>query len=82
MWIKYIKEIFHSVGRSVIITINDFSNVNVSAMENSVIRTLKDQYMQKWNTQLDRSSKGQNHKLFKPEIAFESYLIKYPKKIY
>ena len=81
-WIKYIREILHSVGRSDILAVRDFSNVNVSAMKNSVIRTLKDQYKQKWNSQLEKSSKGQNYKLLKAELAFEIYLTKFPKKIY
>ena len=68
--IKYIREIFNSVGRSDILTINDFSNVNITAMKNSVIRTLKDQYKQRWNSQLENSSKGQNYKLLKTDIAY------------
>ena len=51
-------------------------------MKNSVIRTLKDQYKQRWNSQLENSSKGQNYKLLKTDIAFESYLSNYPKKVY
>ena len=81
-WIKYIREILHSVGRSDVLEIRDFKNVNIAALKNSVIRTLKDQYMQNWETKLEKSSKGQHYRLLKHEMAFEGYLSKYTKKIY
>ena len=62
--------------------IRDFTNVNIAALKNSVIRTLKDQYMQNWETKLEKSSKGQHYRLLKNEMAFEGYLSKYTKKIY
>ena len=81
-WIKYIREILHSVGRSDVLEIRDFTNVNIAALKNSVIRTLKDQYMQNWETKLEKSSKGQHYRLLKNEMAFEGFLSKYTKKIY
>ena len=42
-WIKYIGGILHSVGRSDVLEIKDFTNVNIAALKNSVIRTLRDQ---------------------------------------
>ena len=37
-----------------------------------------DQYQQKWNTGLQKSSKGINYRIFKNSITLESYLLKLP----
>ena len=35
---------------------------------------LIDQFKQIWNSSIETSSKGRNHKLFKEELKFENYL--------
>ena len=71
-WIKYIKQILDSTGFSDI-WLNQSTNLSKHP-QLLVKQTLKDNFLQDWNSQLQNSSKGKQYNLFKDTIIREPYL--------
>ena len=44
-------------------------------------QTLQDQFIQKWYSSIDNSSRGQYYKLFKNQFGIENYLLRLPETI-
>jgi len=80
-WLSFIKSIFDDCGMS-----NIWYSQSLYPKEwilLSVEQRLKDQFKQKWWTEINMSSKGLCYKYFKNELVFEKYLsVLSPKYIY
>ena len=79
-WINYIEKILQDVGRCDLWT--RVTIENPYATKYAIIRTLKDQYIQKWVTLMQNSSKGKLHSAFKDGITLEKYLLTLSKNKY
>ena len=72
-WINYIEKILQDVGRCDLWTCVTIENPY--ATKYAIIRILKDQYIQKWVTLTQSSSKGKLYSAFKDGITLEKYLL-------
>ena len=79
-WINYIEKILQDVGRCDLWTCVTIENPY--ATKYAIIRTLKDQYIQKWVTLMQNSSKGKLYSAFKDGITLEKYLLTLSKNKY
>lgn len=73
-WISFVKSIFDNIGMSEI-----WDNVNfytLNALKDIVKQRLQDQFIQKWFSDTDNSSRGKYYSNFKTEFCFEPYLIR------
>ena len=79
-WIKYIKLILGSTGFSDI----QLNKATILSKHTHLVvkQTLKDNFLQDWNSQLQNSSKGKQYNLFKDTINREPYLTLIPKHMY
>ena len=77
-WIQKIKEIFEETGRPDI-WLNESPNTSTTRI---IKQNLMDQYQQKWNACVEKSSKGINYRIFKNEISLENYFLKLPVNLY
>ncbi|MEW8546068.1 MAG: reverse transcriptase family protein [Candidatus Thiodiazotropha sp.] len=79
-WIAYIKQILISVGKP------DLFNQSLisypKATKSKIVTTLKDLFVQDWNSKMNTSSKSRNYNIFKHDQIFESYLITLPRYFY
>lgn len=77
-WILCIKNILDSCGFSNVW--NEQTFINIKWLKAIVDQRLKDQYIQKWQSNMRDSSKGLFYSIFKTEFGFEKYLALLPKK--
>ena len=77
-WVTKVKQILDECGNSEI-WISQMPTPNLSKM---VAETLKNQFYQKWNSDLNKSSKGRNYGFFKESIKLEEYFLKLSLKFY
>lgn len=73
-WILKIQDILEESGRRDI-WLNQIPNPNTGTL---IKQILKDQYLQSWNTKLEKSSKGLNYRIFKDSINLEQYFLQLP----
>jgi hypothetical protein len=71
-WLNHIKNILNQTGHTYIWTYQN--SLLLTNTYKHVKRVLIDQFVQKWHSQLENSSKGINYRLFKNDISFEAYL--------
>lgn len=76
-WICYIKSIFDDIGCSEIWNIQ--GNVNINFLKLLVKQILQDQFIQKWYSDIDASSRGNFYSKFKIEFRLEPYLLRLKK---
>lgn len=80
-WIQNIIHILQSVGRNDLWLL-DKEIEHPRSIKSSILRTLKDQYIQKWSSSLQLSSKGKTYSIFKESIQLEPFMIHIPKLHY
>ncbi len=68
-WVKCVRNILESVGRNDL-WLNE-EMLHPIATKSAIIRTLKDQYIQKWVASTQTSSKGKTYKKFKDSLEME-----------
>lgn len=78
-WTQSIKDILISVGRPDLF--NFQLNVTHKSINKIIKRTLIDQYIQTWHTDVLKTNKGRTYFLFKKNTDFENYLIKLPRNL-
>ena len=73
-WINYVKSIFDETGNSEIWQVQE--NVNLNFLKFNVKQILHDQFIQKWFSDIDNSSRGKFYSKFKTDFCMEPYLIR------
>ena len=73
-WISYVKSIFDEIGLSFIW--NDQLPIEKNVLKNIVSSKLNDQFIQKWFSQMNNSSRGLFYSEYKTEFGLEKYLLK------
>ena len=78
-WVQNVENILNNCGLS-----NIWQSQNISFSKKwltaKVKQIHKDQFLQKWSSQLEDSNISINYRLFKKDFKFEPYLIKLPYK--
>ena len=77
-WLMFLKTIFDSIGKSDV-WLNQGYQSKIHLCETSE-RCLKDQFLQNWNSEMLKSSKGRTYSSYKTSFEIEDYLRKLPKK--
>lgn len=72
-WTKNLKEIFDSLGYSNI-WITQGDGLNEKWVVKTIERKLQDQFIQKWEQDINNSSKGLTYKIIKTSFGYEQYL--------
>ena len=70
-WLQHIKSTLCNIDRNDIWLNQQNLYGNIKCV---VKNTLTDQFIQRWQSQLQQSSKGKNYNVFKETISFENYL--------
>ena len=78
-WNSYIRNILIDVGRHDI-WLNQ-SNITSKHLNILVKQTLKDQYIQTWNSAMTNSCKGTIYRSFKTALTFEKYITVLPRNL-
>jgi hypothetical protein len=78
-WFNSIKSILNNVGLGYVW--NDQNPVNVKWLKYQVFLTLKDQFVQKWRSEVWHSGKCINYRIFKSDFTFENYLLHLPENL-
>lgn len=79
-WISNVRNILAHSGRNDI-WVNQ-SNAEIFPVKYVIKRNLLDQFLQKWQSNLNNSTKGMNYSIFKDSVEFEKYFILLPKHLY
>jgi hypothetical protein len=79
-WLSFIEGILNDCGLGYVFQ-NQDPNTNIYQLIDMVKRTLMDQFRQKWYAEVNRMDKCVSYRAFKNTLAFENYLIKFPKDI-
>jgi hypothetical protein len=74
LWITFIQHIFDSCGFSNIWSDQTSTMSDVKWITAVINERLKDQYIQKWENDIDNSSKGQIYKKFQQNFGFQKHL--------
>ena len=69
IWVAKVKQILDDCGMSEIWT----AQSPTSHLSKIVMERLKDQFTQKWNSNLNNSTKGHNYGIFKERIQLETF---------
>ena len=77
-WLSCIKNILDTCGYSNVW--NEQAFINIKWLKITVEQRLKDQYIQKWQSDIHDSSMGKIYSIFKTEFGLEKYLNILPKK--
>ena len=77
-WVTKIKQILDECGMSEV-WLTQTPSQNIPKI---VSETLRNQFCQKWNSDLNNSSKGRNYGIFKESINLEEYFLKLRPKLY
>lgn len=72
-WLNCIESIFNDVGLSYIFE-NQIGFIDVKY----ITQILHDQFIQKWFSDIENSSRGEFYGLFKKNFRLENYLLKLP----
>ena len=72
-WISCIESIFNDIGMGHVFANQDNTDYNLK-----IRQILQDQFIQKWYSEIQQSSRGQFYSSFKGQFGFEKYLIKIP----
>ena len=72
-WMCCIEKILNTCGLSYIWQ-NHVSNMNVKWLKCVIKQNLQDQFLQKWYSDMNNSSKGQVYRIFKQNFGMEHYL--------
>ena len=70
-WVSFIESIFNDTGMGHVFANQDNADYNLIIKQN-----LQDQFIQKWYSDTQQSSRGQFYLSFKGQFCFEKYLIK------
>jgi hypothetical protein len=73
-WMNYIKSIFDETGFSNIWDGQKY--INPEFLKVTIKQRLQDQYIQKWFSDIDNSSRGEYYSKFKTELKLENYLLR------
>ena len=79
-WLDCIQKIFNTSGAPNI-RHEQGHNINVKWITSIIKQTLQDQFIQKWFSDVNNSSKGQMYRICKQNFGFENYLNKLSPKI-
>ncbi|XP_061167256.1 uncharacterized protein LOC133176104 [Saccostrea echinata] len=79
LWVDFIYKILTSCGFSNIWY--EQSPIDRNWVLAAVKQRLSDQFIQKWHSDINNSSKGQIYKIFKSDFGFEKYLSILPSKL-
>lgn len=79
-WIECIERILNMCGLPNVWKDQGYC-VNIKWLSIKVNQVLKDQFIQKWSSDIDGSSKGQSYKLFKHTFGVEKYVFTLPVKL-
>ena len=77
-WCNFIKSILNECGLSYIW--QSEQPVNATWLKKSIFKTLYDQFIQSWYSEMNNSSKGLNYRIYKTSFGIEKYLLKLPYK--
>ena len=77
-WIKFVQNILYECGLYNIWHNHEFHNHKWLTM--SVKQKLSDLFLNEWYSDIEKSSKCINYRLFKHNFCFETYLVKTPSK--
>jgi hypothetical protein len=72
-WMNYIKSIFDETGFSNIWDGQKY--INPEFLKVTIKQRLQDQYIQKWFSDINNSSRGEYYSKFKTEFKLENYLL-------
>ena len=78
-WIAKVREILSNIGRPDLFLFQN--TLNSKHINKTVTRTLTDQFQQKWEADMQISSKGRQYHMFKKTIELESYLTLVPRNL-
>jgi hypothetical protein len=73
-WMNYIKSIFDETGFSNIWDGQKY--INPEFLKVTIKQRLQNQYIQKWFSDIDNSSRGEYYSKFKTELKLENYLLR------
>ena len=79
-WFTCIQNIFNSCGMSNIWNDQCTTYVSPRWVSSVISQSLKDQFIQKWHSDLNESSKGLCYRIYKTTFSIESYLVNLPRK--
>jgi len=77
-WLLFVKSVLDETGLSLVW--NNQSALHSNDVKIVVKQILCDQFIQKWHSDIDSSSRGQLYSLFKADFCLEKYLIKLEKE--
>lgn len=77
-WVTKIKQILYECGKSEI-WLTQAPPINLAKVVSEI---LQNQFCQKWNSDLNNSSKGRNYGIFKESIQLEQYFLKLSPRLY
>lgn len=77
-WIQYVKSIFDSCGLTYIFTDQHF--IDFSIFKSLMKQTLQDQFIQKWHSDINNSSRGVFYGSIKKDFGLENYLLRLQEK--
>ena len=77
-WMNYIQSILDNSGRHGV-WMTQPTTVTLS-IGKTIKQNLTDQFLQSWDTELQKSSKGRNYSIYKDEIKLEKYMYKYSQR--
>jgi hypothetical protein len=80
-WFSCMNNIFESCGLSYIWNEQNTTIFPSKWVSSAVNQILKDQYIQKWHSEINESSKGLCYRIYKTIFSMESYLVNMPKKL-
>ena len=72
-WMVFLRKLLNDSGLSYVW--DNHQEVNFSWLKNAVERNLKDQWIQKWNTQLQEKTSCSTYRLYKKNYVLEPYLL-------
>ena len=79
-WLDCIQKIFNTSGAPNIWH-EQGHNINVKWITSVMKQTLQDQFIQKWSSDVNKSSKGQMYRIYKQNFGFESCINKLSTKL-
>lgn len=74
-WVSFVKSIFDNSGLGYMF-FNQY--IDYSTFKPVIKQILQDQFLQKWSSNIDNSSRGEYYKLFKSQFGLENYLLRLP----
>ena len=73
-YLHYIQTNLNNLGLTFLFDINVATNMTFNQLKNMIILRAKDQYLQKWQTDMQSSNKAIFYRSIQTELQFEQYL--------